>query len=125
MFGNIAAAFKLHHFLNETIGNQSEKKLSVSSEEYNHTSNKLSIPLDGLKCDVLFDVMRSRLKSENDLFENMSAFIVQVNVLKDKTHAATWCMDHFTILNVSHLYSLFLFFFSFYSFKHTHSWWTF
>ncbi|KAJ6224458.1 hypothetical protein RDWZM_003003 [Blomia tropicalis] len=93
LFGNIAAAFKLHHFLNETIGNQSEKKLSVSSEEYNHTSNKLSIPLDGLKCDVLFDVMRSRLKSENDLFENMSAFIVQVNVLKDKTHAATWFLN--------------------------------
>ena len=48
-----------------------------------------SIPTDGLKCDVVFDIIRSRLASEPELVAKIP-FVIQFNITKNKVPMTVW-----------------------------------
>lgn len=91
LLGNTAAAFKFQHFINETLETAKEEEIaSLDTKETMTPSAVLSgIATDGLKCDVVFEMIKGRLATEAELVAKMP-FVVEVNVLKDKAVRATW-----------------------------------
>lgn len=51
-----------------------------------------SIPNSGLKCDVAFNVMKSRMHEEPELIKT-HRFIIQFNITKNGKPASTWTVD--------------------------------
>lgn len=47
------------------------------------------IPLDGLKSDVIFEIVRNRIAIEPELFKKI-LFLIQINLTKNGKPAATW-----------------------------------
>lgn len=56
-----------------------------------------SIPQTGLKCDVLFVVIRNRLHEEQEYVKRLRV-VFQFNIMKNQQHAATWTCDTKTSL---------------------------
>ncbi|KAH9409266.1 hypothetical protein TYRP_010268 [Tyrophagus putrescentiae] len=99
LLGNTAAAFKFQHFINETLkqnNNVEEEEEEKGQEPKMNSSSQLllsGIPTCGLKCDVIFELIRARLATESALVASVTPFVVQVNVLKDKRPVTSWTID--------------------------------
>ncbi len=99
LLGNTAAAFKFQHFINETLkqnNNVEEEEEEKGQEPKMNSSSQLllsGIPTCGLKCDVIFELIRARLSTESALVASVTPFVVQVNVLKDKRPVTSWTID--------------------------------
>lgn len=48
-----------------------------------------TIPIDGLKSDVVFEILRSRFHLEPELFRKI-LFLVQINFTQNRKPIATW-----------------------------------
>lgn len=51
-----------------------------------------SVPDSGLKCDIVFAVIKARIHEEQDLVKRLRA-VLQFNILKHGEHIATWTSD--------------------------------
>ena len=95
LLGNTAAAFKFQHFINETLkqNNNAEEEEKEKEPKMNSSHLFSGIPTCGLKCDVIFELIRARLSTESALVASVTPFVVQVNVLKDKRPVTSWTID--------------------------------
>lgn len=104
--GNVMAAHKFQQFWSEEMINGSKKSLSqlvsqtgsgsttatpiVSSIDPAKDSALLqSIPTDGLKSDIIFNIIKNRMNEEPDLVRAMK-FVIQFNITKNGKIVAVW-----------------------------------
>lgn len=85
--GNTAFAFKFQNFIKDAL-----KRTQFNSNE----AINFEIPVDGLKSDVLLEMIQNRLSNEPELVQKIS-FVIQINLTQKRNtqiqQIATWTLD--------------------------------
>ena len=100
--GNLMAAHKFQQFWAEE---QMRGSLKALSEQVAQTSNQTpavcprdgrpeeallqSIPTDGLKSDIVFNIIKARMDEEPDLVKALK-FVIQFNITRNGKVVAVW-----------------------------------
>lgn len=77
----------------EDLAHQSEaEQQQPLARKHPHQALFDSIPQNGLKCDILFLVIKNRIKEEPEYVKRLRV-VFQFNILKNNQPAATWTCD--------------------------------
>lgn len=86
--GNTAFAFKFQNFIKDAL----KRKKQFDENQIIH----FQIPIDGLKSDILLEMIRNRLSNEPELVRKIS-FVIQINLTQNRNEMieqiATWTLD--------------------------------
>ncbi len=97
--GNLMAAHKFQQFWSEEMVKGTKRSLSdivaqntpitMSIDPAKDEAILQSIPTDGLKSDIVFNIIKTRMNEEPDLVKAMK-FVIQFNITKNGKIVSVW-----------------------------------